>query len=360
MFRFRFQSDRSPQLILLLDAISSDRTDLSLDYFSQRQIEWAIQNGLGPLLFRTIQGGISDSSTAAWRSLKAADLTSRILMGTQLEAMGEIIEACRGRVPTLVLLKGMSIAEEFYPESHLRLMRDVDFLVPKKYVPAIEAILKEQGYRQSKTCYAAHHNMPFFHQGKNVWVEVHHGLFSGMQKTAMDKVFHCRNIFAELRSSTFQGREVFRLSNELQLVYLACHWGQTFQATGGAIAMLDTIYLLKRAGDAICWARILNWVDGCAAAAYLYLLLSYLDRYRLVNIAPDVMHQLFHSCSSFGRLSLRATHAIIDRYFIGGKPFGAVLSPRNLDIAWQILTLPKSILGQLILRKIMPRQSETG
>jgi Uncharacterised nucleotidyltransferase len=57
-------------------------------------------------------------------------------MGTQLEAVGEIIEACRGRVPTLVLLKGMSIAEQFYPESHLRLMRDVDFLVPKKYVPA--------------------------------------------------------------------------------------------------------------------------------------------------------------------------------------------------------------------------------
>jgi len=133
---FRFQSDRSPHLILLLDAISSDRTDLSLDHFSQRQIEWAIQNGLGPLLFRTIQGGINDSSTAAWRSLKAADLTIRILMGTQLEAVGEIIEACRGRVPTLVLLKGMSIAEQFYPESHLRLMRDVDFLVPKKYVPA--------------------------------------------------------------------------------------------------------------------------------------------------------------------------------------------------------------------------------
>src|SRR2546427_3485229 len=32
-------------------------------------------------------------------------------------------------------LKGISIAEECYPEPHLRLMRDLDFLIQKKSLP---------------------------------------------------------------------------------------------------------------------------------------------------------------------------------------------------------------------------------
>jgi hypothetical protein len=335
-----------------LEAVSHGRTDLSLDHFSKNQIEWAIETGLGPVLFRAIENGNNDSTSAAWRSLKAADLTVRILTGNQLEAMRQIIGACCGRVPPLILIKGISIGEELYPEPHLRLMRDLDFLVSKDSVPAVEAILQDQGYRRSGKNSSDHHDMPFFHEAKNVWVEVHHGLFSGIQRAATNQVFHIQNVFAEIRPSIFQGRAVFRLSSELQLVYLACHWAQAFQPVGGAISLVDAIYLLKRAGDALRWAQILKWVDRCAAATYLYLLLSYLDRYRLVKIAPEVMHQLFHSQPSFRPFSLKAAMAIIDRYLIEGKKFGTVLSPKNVGTVWQLLTLPNPFLRKLILRKL--------
>jgi hypothetical protein len=228
--------------------------------------------------------------------------------------------------------------------------------VPEHCLPAVKAILQEKGYQQSGDGYTEHHNKPFFHEGKGVWVEVHHRLFSGIQRAATDRVFNIGNVLAELRPSKFQGREVFRLSPELQLVYVACHWAQVLKPVGGAIAMLDAIYLLKHAGDALRWSRILDWVDGCAAARYLYLLLSYLDCYRLVKIAPEVMQQLLQTLRSFGKLRLKAAHAIIDRYFIEGKDFGQVLNPRRLDIAWQLLTLPNPFLRKLILRKVMPGQ----
>jgi hypothetical protein len=353
-------SHRRPQLILLLEAISSGRTDLALDYFSPKEINWAIQSGLGPLMFRSIQDGNNDSASVAWRSLKASDLTVRVLTSTQFEAMAEIIDACSGRAPILTLLKGASIAEEFYPNAHLRLMRDLDFLVPKEYVPAVEEILRQLGYRQRgegspDRFDAYHHTMPFFHEQKHVWVEVHRALFSGMQRASMEPVFHLGNILAELRPSSFQGREVSRLSHELQLVYVACHWAHVFKPIGGAVAMIDAIYLLKSTGDALCWARILDWVNGCAAATYLYLLLSYLDCYGLVKIAPEVMRQLAQSQPSFGKLRLKAAHAIIDRYFMEGQDFGSVLNRRNLDIAWQLLTLPNPFLRKLIVRKVMLR-----
>jgi hypothetical protein len=50
---------------------------------------------------------------------------------------------------------------------------------------------------------------------------------------------------------------------------LAWHWAQAFKPVGGAIALVDAIYLLKRARDALRWEPILDWVDGCAAASYL-------------------------------------------------------------------------------------------
>jgi hypothetical protein len=160
------QSHRKPQLIALLQAVSGGRTDLSLDRFSGTRIDWAIQTGLGPLLFRAIQEGDSDPASAVWRSLNAADLTARVLAGNQLDAMAEIIDTCRGRVPSLTLLKGISIGKEFYPEAHLRLMRDLDFLVGKDCVPAVEAMLQKHGYKQSAKGSADHHNMPFFSPGK--------------------------------------------------------------------------------------------------------------------------------------------------------------------------------------------------
>jgi hypothetical protein len=346
------QSQRRLQLILLLEAVSQSRTDLSLDHFSKDQIQWAIETGLGPLLFRAIQQGDNDSASASWRSLKAADLTARVLIGNQLEAMREIIDACRGRVPQLILIKGISIGEELYPEPHLRLMRDLDFLVTKDSVPAVEAILQEQGYRRSSKHFADHHDMPFFHEAKNVWVEVHHGLFSGIQRAATNQVFHIQNVFAEIRPSSFEERAVFRLSSELQLVYLACHWAQAFEPVGGAISLVDAIYLLKRVGNALRWGQILKWVERCAAATYLYLLLSYLDRYRLVKIPPEIMHQLLHSQPSFRPFSLKAAIAIIDRFLIEGKKFGTVLSLKNVGTVWQVLTLPNPFLRKLILRKL--------
>ena len=97
--------------------------------------------------------------------------------------MTEIIDASCGSVPQLTLLKGISIAEEFYPEFHLRPMRDIDLLVPVESLAPMATLLYGLGYRQTsdtphKTYDSHHHAMPFFHDEKQVWVELHHRLIS--------------------------------------------------------------------------------------------------------------------------------------------------------------------------------------
>jgi hypothetical protein len=342
---------RRPQLIALLEAISHGRGDLSLDFVDAQTVAWAVQTGMGPLLFRAIKDNPEHSASSQWHALKAADLTARLLVGNQLEAMEEIIDACTGRVPPLTLLKGISIGEQYYPEPHLRLMRDLDFLIDRESLPRVKSILEKLGYRQryDDSLYEGHHHAaPFFHENKQVWVEVHHALFSPKKRAGKVGIFQRENIFNQVGASQFNGRQVCRLSAQLQLVYLAAHWAQDFKRVGAIVALADAIYLLKRAGDELSWEWIMRSVHGSVAAAYLYLLLSYLARDRLVSIAPEILQEFFSGQPSFGRVSLGAAHAMIDRYFLAGKIFGALLSERNVAIIWSTLIRPAPSLPNLL------------
>jgi hypothetical protein len=342
-----------PQLISLLKAISSNREDLALDDFDAGTITWAIQSGLGPLLYRAARGNAQSVANSHWSSLKAADLTARIVIGEHFQAVREIVDACRSSLPPLTLLKGISISEQCYPEAHLRLMRDVDLLVAKESLSTATSVLHRLGYRQLSNGgarYDKHHHLePFFHQEKQVWVEVHHALFSAERRASSASIFSRENLAAQLRPSRFQGAEVCRLSLELQLIYLASHWAQDFARIGGLVALADTIYLLKHAGAGFSWEWILKAVSRSMPATYLYLLLSYLLRYDLVKIAPEILRELACSQPSFGNLGLKTIHRMIDDYLVKATGFGPLLSERSVGIIWKTLMLPGPTLPKLVL-----------
>ncbi|MGH7773743.1 MAG: nucleotidyltransferase family protein [Candidatus Binatia bacterium] len=341
-------------MIPLLRAAYESRRDLPLAAFDEGQIRWAVETGLGPLLFQTTKGHLQSSASPLWPLLQGADLTARILTGDQLDAMSEIIDACEGRVHPLTLLKGISICDQHYPEPHLRPMRDMDFLVEDADLEAVEAILLKLGYRQQSEGPAEfyethHHSMPLFHPQRGVWVEVHRGLFGSKSRVGADKVFSRENLKNQLRPSEFQGRKVARFSDELQIVYIASHWAQNFQAIGGTIAMLDVIYLWKNTKDKLDWNEIFDWLSGSVASTYLYLLLSYLDKYRLIDISPEILNGLFVRQRSFGKINLNIIHSLIDNYLANGKDFGKLLSLRNCFLLWATLVSPRSPLINLLL-----------
>ncbi|MGH7830581.1 MAG: nucleotidyltransferase family protein, partial [Candidatus Binatia bacterium] len=174
-------------------------------------------------------------------------------------------------------------------------------------------------------------------------------LFSPQKRANRAGFFSPENVLAQRRRSEFHGREVYRLSAELQLVYLAAHWAQDFKCLGGMIALVDAIFLLRRAGGELRWDRIIHWIQGSVAATYLYLLLSYMDRYQLVKMAREMMRELFLAQPSFGRVSLKVAHLLIDRFFVTGKSFGPVLSERNVSIVWKTLLLPGPSSKNLML-----------
>src|SRR5262249_40562406 len=231
---------------------------------------------------------------------------------------------------------------------HLRPMRDIDFLVAEADLPTVESLLLKLGYsrpyqRPLRAGDKLHHGSPFFHRQRGIWVEVHWGLFSSLSKFGTEKVFRSEHFTTQFRPSTFQGREVTRLSDELQLVYIASHWNRDYNIVdvlGAMIAMLDIIYLLENSKGTLHWERILDWLHSSAAALPLYLLLTYLRRCHLIEVAPEVLRELSCRQRSLGKLSLLLTHALIDRYLVDGRSPGPIRSLRNLSLLWDTLLLP--------------------
>lgn len=336
---------RTPALTRLLKAAAHDRHDVRLENFSPEQIRWAVETGLGPWLRRCTSSDVRATTSPLWPLVQGADLTARVIVGGQLDALEEVLQACEDHAPSLTLLKGIALCDQYYPEPHLRLMGDLDILTDHASVPAVESRLLRLGYVHRSEAppefYQMHHHIrPLFHPGRRVWVEVHRGLVPSNSLVGPDDVFSIENVNAELRPSTFRGRRVNRLSDDLQAVYLASHWALGFGRVGGMVGMIDFSRLLANA-PALHWDRILAWLGGSpGAATCLHLLLSYQRRRRLADIAPEVLRTLSSRQPSLSAVNLRILHAVIDRYVVDGRRFGFLMSARNFDIIRAALLSP--------------------
>jgi Uncharacterised nucleotidyltransferase len=347
-------------MIHLLRAVAHDRNDLALDQFSERQVGWLLDSGLGPALRRYLADSPSTRALPAWSLVQGADLAGRMLTAEYLDAMEHIVRACAGRIQPPTLLKGISIGSQYYPEPHLRPMGDIDVLVTTNDLPTVESALLELGYRRESISppefYVTHHHTtPFLHPHTGVWVEVHRGLCPSSSPVASDALFSPESVHGERRAAEFRGHAVYRLSPELQIVYLAAHWTYNIRPTRGLVTMLDTIYLLKSARS-MRWERVLSWLDGAVAATPLWLLLTYLDRHELIELPAGLIDEITRRERALGPASRRVLHAMIDRYLIDGREMGLLLSERNFTILWRNLLRPHHELAKvpLIFWNLLP------
>jgi hypothetical protein len=191
--------------------------------------------------------------------------------------------------------------------------------------------------------------MPFYHPQRGVWVEVHRRLFSGHRGVATDKVFSLEHVKHQRRLSEFRGRQVYRLSNEFQIVYISAHWGSGSTIIDGMIAMLDIIYLLRNAREHLRWDLILHWLRGSTAALYLSLILTYLQQHHLIDIAPEIPKTLRADQTGIMRSNIKLLHIIMDYYVVAGKDFGPYCTAEDVNHVWRTLLSSGSPLQNLIL-----------
>ena len=135
---------------------------------------------------------------------------------------------------------------------------------------------------------------------------------------------------------------VRRLSNELQLVYIASYWlrdlTQNRPHPSFVPPLFDAVYLLKAAGRTLDCRRLLRSLDNELAAASLYVLLSYLDRLNFAGWVGEFLPDVASRQGIVGRVDLMLIHALLDAYLIGGGA-GAVGNWRRTLVLRTLATL---------------------
>lgn len=300
-----------------------------------RQIRWVIDGGWGPLLYRATRGN-DDRVPAAWRDvLLSAELTAEIRHGNLIDTACEVIDACHDIATPVTLLKGISISDQYYPAAHLRPMADIDILVPVQACQSVESALLCRGYIRRpdyEPGEGAHHGVPLLHAERRVWVEVHTALFPEHEELLSDRLFRLSQLADQSIASTFHGKAVYRLTDELQLVYIAASWIRDLTLSkihpSFVTSLLDAVYLLRASRQTLDWESLFGWLDNTMAMASLHVLLTYLSRHELVGLSsPPIISHLTASQNLVGGLGMRIIHATLDHYLLGGRSWNLALPP---------------------------------
>lgn len=298
-----------------------------LETRDDRELEWILDGGLGPMLHR----GLRDTGATArarWReALHAADLTAQVWQGNRIETTCEVIDTCRALGVPVTLLKGISVSEQHYPAGHLRPMGDVDVLVPAPARAAVEAALVQRAYapaRGLEPWTVSNHGIPLRDPEREVWVEVHEALFENVDA---EDVFGSAYLRARSMPSTFHGREVLRLPDELQLLYLAHAWAHDMAHYAVKVhptclpALFDAVFIVSRSPSSLDLGPLPYTSQTELAIASLHTMMSYLAERGVADVDRTSLAVLGSRQRVVGAVQRRMMHAAIDRYLVGARPW---------------------------------------
>jgi len=358
----------TPATIQLIRLVLDEAPSVALVPFDHDGLSWILDSGLGPLLWHALQRHPGLVSPDQADRVKAANLSAWMLSSESFDRLDEMLTCAAIIGCPITLLKGASVAQQWYPERHWRPMRDIDVLVSARDQPGFEEQLLELGYRQttdkSPSFYVGHqHSAPFFHPLKNCWVEVHTALFRADTPAGQISAFR-PDVLSKVPAKV-GGRaagNVWRLSDELQFVYTAVHWATQLTFAGGVIPILDSLLILRKSHNRLGWDRILEACRNDTAARHLWLMLSYLEKHSLYQIPRNVRQGLENGRRAIGGIGQKMLHRIIDENMAARCRKRLLNSDAMLTVRWDTLLgdgAPARKLMQLPWRMLFPPR-ETG
>src|SRR4029453_7919517 len=112
--------------------------------------------------------------------------------------------------------------------------------------------------------------------------------------------------------------------------------------------ILDAALLIEKQRHTLDWDRILAIVRESWASTALHLMLTYLRRWDLALVPPEVLNTLAASDRHANRIFFRLLHRLVTMYAIEGRPFGlAATTEGHLRVVWSNLLRPMSPTANL-------------
>lgn len=307
--------------------------DLSV---TDQDVEDLIRSGLGPIFYHVLSRSDRLAETDKEMKLKASDITSRVMAAEQFRNTEAVIEILQSIDIEPVLLKGASFATRYYPDAHLRIMGDVDLLLPPHRIEEAQDVLVRDGFKTSKPAarmdYETHiHSAPLFHPDRNLWVELHRRLLPDTFSASQETPLNLTSVDQEVVSTNLGELDVRCFRTEFELVYLAAGWcydlKHGFGYPGLRRSLFDCTLVLKDSEGRLNWDDIIRWSKGTLLGASVYILLSFLKRIGVFADSDNYCEILGKQQSYVNAVSLRLMHRAIERHLVHFGGYGRLTSP---------------------------------
>lgn len=319
----------NPTLSLLRAYHGLNPASPALPRMTREQVRYLYDVGLGPVVAALDVGQFDADSH---QLLQAADLTARVLFDQSGNAAAAVLEVANRQATPVVLIKGISTAERYYPDPHHRVMGDIDLLVLDGGADELQDALLRSGFKRAGVengfDFSRHHHLPPLHHAETGFsVEIHKRLFS-------HRFFNQEPLFAEsqLASQTepaqFRGLECRRFRSEFELLYTVAHWAVDGGWAQNIVSINDALSLLQSRKHELDWIQICGWLEENAQTADCFaVLFGFLHENGLVGPIRPLESTLRSARARVGRTNLHLLHWLLSRYPLRAdwhkRPFGS-------------------------------------
>ena len=158
------------------------------------------------------------------------------------------------------------------------------------------------------------------HEGRTSHRIVSPGLPSSARET-----FDPAQLLIETVPSEFCGRRVRRLTDTVQLAYIASCWVQDLseQSIHPSLvnSLFDAVNLLRVSDRTFNWDRLVSSLDNELATASTYVLIAYLSRMKHPGVPRSIACDLRNRQNLIGDPELAVLLALIEKFLVAGRPY---------------------------------------
>ena len=175
-----------------------------------------------------------------------------------------------------IVLKGIPLENDVYPQPGLRPSSDIDLLVSQEELTRAEAILVSRGFvatgdAGTRDDFRRHHHhlAPYIDQRTGVVVEIHQEIISPSAPYSLDT----EGLQERARVTSLDGMHLRVLSSEDQLLHSCIHFsGDRLSSKNGALLQIcDIALLIKHRGSKIDWEQFVTRAHDHSLSSVIFL-----------------------------------------------------------------------------------------
>ena len=227
------------------------------------------------------------------------------------ELRGILILLKESGIPCIVL-KGIALAEHIYPGIAMRGMSDIDILVKKMDLYAVDEMLTSQGYVARDSSVSSAINNPEGYlasleyrkeNGSLLNLHIHwHIVNSSVPATMFAKHVDIERIWEKAVAVRVADADVYMLCPEHVIIYLCEHALRIGHSFDRLILIADIFYAIKAYEKNIDWDFLVEESRRFNLSRLVYFSLSVVKSYASVNIPEECLKKLMPPDISRGEL----------------------------------------------------------